>query len=492
MKPKNSTLIREENENAIQTWREQEKKALDLLRIAGELRFDQSIDLVLFRNDIYDLRPSRVLDLHTAAKDYSNTNVSIDTTWEIALAIQLLDGLAPAKIDLGKLALEWKKDSGAFENIRDFLLIRLAAFTTAHHNRPQPKDVVLYGFGRIGRLLARRIIDQTGRGEQLRLKAIVIRPKMKDRLAEANKRAALLRSDSVHGDFHGTINVTDGGNMLEINGNQIQLIYAQRPEEVNYLDYGVHDALIIDNTGVWRDKEGLQVHLRPGAQQVMLTAPGKGIPNIVHGVNHTAFDLDQENVFCAASCTTNAISPILKVLDTHFGVHQGHIETIHAYTSDQNLLDNFHKKPRRGRGAATNMVLTSTGAAKAVALVLPNLAGRLTGNAVRVPTPDVSLAVIQVQLNHPVDEQTVNNVLREASLHGDLVEQIHYSTNEEYVSSSAIGMTSTSVIDAPSTRVSADGKSIMVYAWYDNEYGYACQVVRLAKQAAKVRRTCYY
>ena len=355
-----------------------------------------------------------------------------------------------------------------------------------------PKDVVLYGFGRIGRLLARRIISLTGKGEQLRLKAIVIRPKMDDLREEAIKRMSLFRKDSVHGDFPGEIAVSENGRKLIINGNAIDLIYANSPEDVNYTDYGLEDALIIDNTGVWRDKAGLSRHLRPGASQVMLTAPGKDIFNIVYGANHHILDDNDDVVISAASCTTNAIVPVIGTLKDEFGIEKGHIETIHAYTSDQNLLDNFHKKPRRGRGAAINMVLTSTGAAKAVSKVYPELKGILTGNAVRVPTPNVSLAILNLNLSKPSTVEEINQFLKEASLNGQFVDQIEYSDSTEYVSNHAVGMTSACVIDAPSTILSADGKSATIYAWYDNEFGYCCQVVRLAKYFTKVRRYVYY
>lgn len=184
----------------------------------------------------------------------------------------------------------------------------------------QPKDVVLYGFGRIGRLVARRLIGQTGKGEQLRLKAIVIRPQMKGQKTRCRKRAALLSSDSVHGDFGGSVYINDDGSEMVINGNRVKLIYASRPEEIDYTEYGIKDALIIDNTGVFRDKEALATDLRPGASQVMLTAPGKKIPNIVFGVNHEDLDPDKEQIMCAASCTTNAIVPVIKLLDDNFGI----------------------------------------------------------------------------------------------------------------------------------------------------------------------------
>ena len=484
--------IRNESDASLQEWREQEQKALELLRIVGALRFDRSIELLLFRRDIYDARPSKVVNDHLYARRYVDHDLSIDTSLDLVRAMLDMPELGPARIDIGMIGAEWLDRSSEFPTAESFLRFRLSDMLQAEAVDLHHRDVILYGFGRIGRLAARRILQSTGRGQQLRLKAIVLRPKMSDRLEEVKKRAALLQSDSVHGDFHGTIEITDAGNELIINGNRVKMIFAKEPEKIDYTEYGITDALVIDNTGVWRDKEALSRHLRPGVAQVLLTAPGKNVPNIVYGVNQNEYDLQEDRVFCAASCTTNAIVPVLKVLDEQFGVVRGHIETIHAYTSDQNLLDNFHKKPRRGRGAAVNMVLTTTGAAKAVAKVLPRLSGKLTGNAVRVPTPNVSLAILNISLEKGTNVDDLNGVLREACWHGDLVEQIHYSTSTEYVSTNAVGMTSTSVLDAPSTIVSEDGHNITLYLWYDNEFGYTCQVVRLAKYAAQVRRPSYY
>ncbi len=484
-------LIRHKTESDLKMWREKEKTALELLQIVGELRFDRSIELILFRRDIYDVRPSQVLNDHLFAKNYVNKPISVDTSLSLAHAIANIQDLRPARIDIGKLGAEWIAERSNYSDIDDFVGDKLSHLI-GQDDSLQAKDVVLYGFGRIGRLAARRLVALTGRGEQLRLRAIVVRPKMKDRYAEALKRAALLQEDTVHGPFHGTVDVTPDGSELIINGNRVQLIFAGHPSDIDYTTYGIDNALVIDNTGVWRDGEALAVHLRPGVAQVMLTAPGKGVPNIVYGVNHEDMDLEEDRVFCAASCTTNAIVPILKVIEDKLGIERGHIETIHAYTSDQNLLDNFHKKPRRGRGAATNMVLTTTGAASAVSKVMPQLAGKLTGNAVRVPTPNVSLVIMNLSLKSETNQTDLNQLLKDASLHGDLVEQIHYSESTEYVSSQAVGMTSTSVLDAPSTIVAEDGRHITLYAWYDNEFGYTCQVVRLAKHVAKVRRGIYY
>jgi glyceraldehyde 3-phosphate dehydrogenase len=477
--------------NTLSNWRKAEKKALKLIKIVGDLRFDRGIELVLFRRDIYDSRPSELLHNHLYSKNYTEFEVNIDDTVDIAAAIFDMDDLAPSRIDIGKLAADFKQRDNTDIDLNQYLRKVFQTALVEENGDVKPKDVVLYGFGRIGRLLARRIVELTGRGDQLRLRAIVIRSKLSDRKLELEKRAALLQSDSIHGEFGGSVRVSEDLSELIINGNRVKVIYSNSPSEINYLDYGISNALVIDNTGVWRDENGLSGHLRPGVEQVLLTAPGKDIPNIVYGVNHENL-VEISKIFSAASCTTNAIAPVLKVLNEKFQIESGHIETIHAYTSDQNLLDNFHKKPRRGRAAALNMVLTSTGAAAAVGKVMPEMTGKLTGNAVRVPTPDVSLAIINLVVNRQTNVEEVNAVVREASLFGDMVEQIHYSNDSEYVSTHVVGSTAASVFDAPSTIVSSSGKQITVYAWYDNEYGYCCQVVRLAKHASKVRRFAFY
>jgi glyceraldehyde 3-phosphate dehydrogenase len=221
----------------------------------------------------------------------------------------------------------------------------------------------LFGFGRIGRIAAREIISQAGKGEQLRLKAIVTRGNSD---IEIVKRADLLRTDSVHGPFPGTVIEDLENKALIINGHTVHMIDAKNPEDVDYTKYGINDALLIDNTGVFRDKAELSRHLNAkGVSKVLLTAPAKDIPNIVYGVNHETVDL-KDQIFSAASCTTNAIMPILYVVDKELGIVKGHIETVHSYTNDQNLLDNYHKKYRRGRSAALNMVITETGAESAL------------------------------------------------------------------------------------------------------------------------------
>lgn len=483
---KNSIVV------SLDKWRAQEMKALELLQIVGELRFDKSVELILFRRNIYDSRPSEVLNDHLFAKNYVKQPITVDTSLELAHAIAKME-LAPSRIDIGKLATEWLTSSNDFASIEDFLNNKIGDFVGKDKKILVPKDVVLYGFGRIGRLAARRLIEMTGKGEQLRLRAIVLRRKMKDNQAEEMaKRASLLRKDSVHGKFRGLVSVSKDGEHLIVNGNYVRIIFANNPAEIDYTEYDINNALLIDNTGAWRDKEGLSQHLRPGIKQVLFTAPGKGIKNIVHGVNQKTLNFEEDTVFCAASCTTNAIAPILKVVHDNLGISNGHIESIHAYTNAQNLLDNFHKKPRRGRAAAVNMVITSTGAASAIANVIPDLGGKLTGSAIRVPTPNVSLAILTLNVKKETSAEAINDLVRTASLHGPLVEQIKYSTSKDFVSSDAIGAANASVFDSPSTKVSEDQKTVTLYVWYDNEYGYTCQVLRLAKYVAQVRRLKYY
>ena len=203
----------------------------------------------------------------------------------------------------------------------------------------------------------------------------------------------------------------------------------------------------------------------------------------MHGVNQTEFDPETTKIYSAASCTTNAITPILKVVDDSLGIKKGHLETIHAYTNDQNLVDNFHSKYRRGRAAALNMVITEA---------LPNLKDKLTSNAIRVPVPNGSLAILNLEVKNKVSKEAINTIVKKYALEGDLVEQIKYSLSNELVSSDIVGTSAPAIYDSNATIVSKDGKNIVLYVWYDNEYGYSHQVIRLAKYIAQVRRYTYY
>lgn len=471
-------------------WIERKRSAVGLLNAIGQLMYDHNVELVLFRSPLIDQSVPELLNLHEYAKNIVNKPIDINVTSELAQKLTQMD-LAPSKIDIGRLSNEWMSEGSNYASQEEFLNDKLSSMIgrQASHDI-KPKDVVLYGFGRIGRLCARELIRMSGSGQQLRLRAIVLRKVDSNQIT---KRAALFRMDSVHGPFSGVVTEDHENNQLIINGQVVQLIAANAPEEIDYTQYGIEDALVIDNTGVYRDEEQLGRHLKAqGVSKALLTAPGAGMPNIVYGLNHKEQDLENTDLWSAASCTTNAISPILSVLNESFGIDKGHIETVHAYTNDQNLLDNFHKKERRGRSAAINMVITETGAGKAVTKVMPYFQNRLTANAVRVPTPNGSLAIMHLTLNTKVDKDAVNAALKKAALEGDLVNQIRFSIEPELVSNDIIGNTCCSVFDSPATITSADGLNTTVYVWYDNEFGYTKQVLRLAKYIAKVRRSIYY
>ena len=428
------------------------------------------------------------MSLHEYAREIVGQPIEIETSTEIANALLELD-LGMSKIDIGKLNSEWLQRGNQFDNLKAFLINELQGLKKDDSDAKEPVDVVLYGFGRIGRLCARAIIDMTGIGAQLRLRAIVTRNNDDEQII---KRADLLRMDSVHGPFKGVIQVDKDNKKMIINGEEVHMIAAKDPGTIDYTAFGINNALVIDNTGVWRDKEALSQHIKSnGINKVLLTAPGKGVPNIVYGVNHLGFESNETDVWSAASCTTNAIVPILKVIDDKMGLVKGHIETIHAYTNDQNLLDNMHKKHRRGRSAAINMVITETGAAKAVSIVLPHLDGKLTGSAVRVPTPNGSLAIMNLELDKSTSIEEVNDVMKDAALNGILRNQIKYSFEKELVSNDIIGNTCCSVFDSPATKISSDSKSVVLYVWYDNEYGYTQQVIRLAKYIMDAQRKIY-
>jgi glyceraldehyde 3-phosphate dehydrogenase len=473
----------------MNTWVNKEKSAIELINIAGKLWLEKNIELTIFRRNIADARFTEILNNVEFTRVYLNLPITVDDFLTLTRAIEKLD-LAPTRIDLSTLGSEWLAEQT--DDADAFIAKKLEAYIGKDKRSIKPKDVVLFGFGRIGRLVARELIQQYGKGEQLVLKAIVTRGNTDD---EIKKRSSLLRKDSVHGKFRGVITEDYANKTLIANGNVIHMIAANNPAEIDYTQYGINDALLIDNSGIYREEEKLANHLKAkGVSKVLLTAPGKGsLPNIVYGVNHLKFKQNEHQIFTAASCTTNAISPIIKVIKDHYGIESGHVETVHSYTNDQNLLDNYHKKYRRGRSAPMNMVITETGAASAITKVIPEMAGKFTGNAVRVPTPDVSLAILNLNLSKTAASiEEVNELLRRAGSYGDLVEQIDYSTSQELVSSDCIGNSHASIVDSNATLLAPNNKSIVLYVWYDNEYGYTRQVVRLAKYIAEVQRLTYY
>lgn len=475
-------------EQEIKSYQQQQNAAARLAEIVSNLWINQGVELVLFRNQILHQRPSSLLQLHRHASSLVGTKCCISNILEVAEVIQEMD-LPPSRIDIGTLTLDFGKQQNSGDSIYLFVRRRLAS--VIRHESFHAKDVILYGFGRIGRLLARELINTTGDGKQLRLRAIVVREKID--AASLMKRANLLKRDSIHGNFEGTVDIDNEKKALVINGITVYMLSASVPEDIDYSAYGIQNALVIDNTGAFRDQQELARHLKAkGVVQVLLTAPGKGVPNVVYGINENNISPGETTICSAASCTTNAITPVLAAIDKELGIITGHIETVHAYTNDQNLVDNIHKKYRRGRAAALNMVITETGAGTAVSKVLPSLAGKLTSNAVRVPIPNGSLAILQLEVEQPCTAGRIHDVLLNAALNGPLVEQIKYENNPDLVSSDIIGTTAAAVVDAPATIVSSNGKNVVIYVWYDNEYGYVNQVMRLARHQAGVRQYSYY
>lgn len=472
--------------DTLNEWMDRESHAEAMIPLLGTLYRRNNVVPSIHGRALINRSAIGILKLHRFARQVDGSPLDIAETLPLVKELAEMD-LAASSIDVARLTVKYAKE-GNGRSLKEFLADELAEIAgKGGEGAREPRDVVLYGFGRIGRLVARLLIEHAGGGYGLRLRAVVVRPTGKNDLA---KRASLLRRDSVHGQFDGTITVDEDNNTIRANGTLIQFVYANDPSSVDYEQYGIKDAIVVDNTGKWRDEEGLGQHLKSkGVSQVLLTAPGKGsLKNIVHGVNHKDI-AESDSILSAASCTTNAITPVLKVLNDKYGIVHGHVETVHSYTNDQNLIDNFHKGDRRGRSAALNMVLTETGAASAVAKALPELKGKLTGNAIRVPTPDVSMAILNLQLENEVEKDEVNAYLRDISLNTPLRKQIDYTSSPEIVSTDFVGSRQAGVVDGLATI--AQGKSLVMYVWYDNEFGYSCQVLRCLETMANASFTLY-
>jgi|TARA_B000000565_G_scaffold104550_1_gene78218 glyceraldehyde 3-phosphate dehydrogenase len=470
-------------EDSFGDWKWREGLAELMVPIIGSL-YRNGINILIYGKSLVNESPVAIMKAHRFARQSDNNELSELETYPILKYIETLD-LADCEIDVGEIAVKCP----FFEDIKnddtkvgEFIDAELESVINKKSNRPsEPANIVLYGFGRIGRLVARMMTQTTGPGNYFKLRAIVIRKATDD---DIFKRASLLTKDSVHGPFDGTVRVDEENSSLVINGNPVKVIYASGPDKVKYSDYGINDPVVIDNTGIWRDEEALSVHIKSGASKVILTAPAKGdIKNIVYGINDSILE-ENDQLISAASCTTNAIVPVLKTINDEFKINGGHIETVHAYTNDQNLIDNFHKKDRRGRGAPLNMVITSTGAVNAVAKALPELKGKLTGNAIRVPTPNVSLAILSLELDKKVSVEIVNDYLRSMAFHSEYREIIGFVNSSEVVSTDFYSSPFATVIDSQATIT--NDKRVTLYCWYDNEYGYTKQVINLAKKVAKI------
>ncbi|QAX82034.1 glyceraldehyde-3-phosphate dehydrogenase [Candidatus Pseudomonas adelgestsugas] len=467
----------------LSEWIDREALAEAMIPLIGQLYRSNNVSSSIYGYSLVNQSVIAILKAHRFAhyRSFDNSELSIHETFPLLKAISELE-LSSVTVDLGKLAYKFRKKSASY-SAKQFAYEEMADVVGQQYTiASKGADVVLYGFGRIGRLIARIMIEKAGSGGELRLRAIVVRKGAENDLV---KRASLLRRDSVHGHFNGIIVVDDDNNTINANGNLIQIIYAQNPAEVDYTQYGIKNALLVDSTGAWRDAKGLSQHLAcQGINRVVLTAPGKGkLKNIVYGINHNEIIAD-DKIVSAASCTTNAIVPVLKVVNDKFGIVNGHIETVHAYTNDQNLIDNFHKGNRRGRSAVLNMIITETSAAIAVTKVLPELAGRITGNAIRVPTPNVSMAILNLNLAKAATREEMNEYLRYIVLHTDLHKQIDLVHSHEVVSTDFIGSRHTGVVDTEATII--QDNRVVLYVWYDNEFGYSCQVVRVMENMAGI------
>ncbi|MEE1664727.1 glyceraldehyde-3-phosphate dehydrogenase [Streptomyces sp. WAC07094] len=476
------------NDDSFTNWKNREEIAESMIPIIGKLHRERDVTVLLHSRSLVNKSVVSILKTHRFARQIAGEELSVTETLPFLKALGTLD-LGPSQIDIGMLAAMYRTDDQGL-SVEDFTARAVAGATGADKiEHGEGRDVVLYGFGRIGRLVARLLIEKAGSGNGLRLRAIVVRGGG-DRAAEdLVKRASLLRRDSIHGQFQGTITVDEASCSIIANGNTIRVIHADDPAEVDYTAYGIKDAILIDNTGKWRDREGLSKHLRPGIDKVVLTAPGKGdVPNIVHGVNHDMVKPDERILSCA-SCTTNAIVPPLKAMDDEYGVLRGHVETVHSFTNDQNLLDNYHKSERRGRSAPLNMVITETGAASAVAKALPDLKARITGSSIRVPVPDVSIAILNLQLAREVTREEVLEYLRDVSLTSPMRRQIDFISAPDAVSSDFIGSRHASIVDAGALK--AEGDNAILYLWYDNEFGYSCQVIRVVQHVSGVEYPTY-
>lgn len=464
----------------LQAWQERQELAERMVPMIGRMYRESGVTVRIYGRPLMNASTIDILKAHRFVKQFEGEGLDIRESFPLFEAIAGMQ-LKACRIDLGELAVAYRNEGG---DLNAFLEAKLAE-VQGENADDEPRDVVLYGFGRIGRLLARLLIERTGHGQKMRLRAIVVR---NGGAGDLQKRASLLRRDSVHGPFNGTITVDEENNALIANGSYIQVIYANAPEDIDYTQYGIDNAIVVDNTGVWRDRDGLGRHLQAkGTAKALLTAPGKGdIKNIVYGVNNNMIEAD-DTILSAASCTTNAITPALKAIYDEYGIENGHVETVHSFTNDQNLIDNYHKAERRGRAAPLNMVITETGAAKAVSKALPELEGKLTGNAIRVPTPNVSMAIMNLNLGRETTKEEINEFLRETALHSGLSEQIDYTSSTELVSTDLVGSRHAGVVDSQATIVA--GSRVTLYVWYDNEFGYSCQVMRVVADMAGITIT---
>ncbi len=329
--------------------------------------------------------------------------------------------------------------------------------------------IAINGFGRVGRQVFKRMFDTS---PQLEIVAV-------NDLFPPEQLAFLLKHDSNYGTWDRDIKVEDG--FIVVDGKKANVFAEKDPSRLPWKDLGVD--IVIESSGVFTEREKSELHLKSGAKKVLITAPAKGEDiTVVIGVNDNLLDMDKHSIISNASCTTNSIAPVIKVLQEKVGIEKGYLITAHSYTQDQRLLDSPHKDSRRARSAATNIIPTTTGAAIAVALTIPELKGKLDGVALRVPTPTVSISFFEAVMRRETTEKEINEFLKEA--HETYMKDILGFTEEPLVSTDFKGTTYSGVVDALMTKV-IDGTFVNVASWYDNEWGYSCRVVDLTDLIVK-------
>lgn len=470
------------DQNERQVFNEKLDLAHEMIPIIKRLHRDYNVVLSIFSQALLGADDIGVVRAHRFARHVVDRPLSMQSTLDILRVLDSLE-LVPASLDLGSLVVRFNRDpEGDLEAFLRAQLTDIIDKRSARHHR----DVVLYGFERVGRMIARLLIARDSEYAGPRLRAIVVPPRGNDTVSIG----ALLRRDSVHGQFAGSVIVDEEAGTVTANGVEIQVITTEDAASVDYAAHGIEHAIVVDNSRESQDRAGLEQHLAAsGVERVVLVGRGEGdVKNVVYGINdHEITDDQAGKVVATASCTTNAVATILSALDGRYGIRHAHIESVHAYTSDQSLLDEYHSSPRRGRAANLNIVPASTGAEQAVAEVLPALQGKVTAAAVRVPVPDVSMAALNLALDKNVDRDGLNNYLRKVSLYSTMKQQVDFTTSPTVVSSDFAGSDYNCIVDGATTM--AHDNHVSVRIWYDNDVSHARQSLRIIEHIAGARRT---
>ena len=476
------------NDDSFTNWKNREEIAESMIPIIGKLHRERDVTILLHSRSLVNKSVVSILKTHRFARQIAGEELSVTETLPFLQALTTLD-LGPSQIDIGMLAATYKADDRGL-SVEEFTADAVIGATGENKIERRESDATSSSTASAASAASSPACSSR---RPARATACGCAPSWSAGGGEAGPRqarlaaAARLHPRPVPGHDHGRRG--EQHDRRQRQRHQGDLLRTTRPT-VDYTAYGIKDAILIDNTGKWRDREGLSKHLRPGIAKVVLTAPGKGdVPNIVHGVNHDTIKPDEQILSCA-SCTTNAIVPPLKAMADEYGVLRGHVETVHSFTNDQNLLDNYHKADRRGRSAALNMVITETGAASAVAKALPDLEATITGSSIRVPgagrvdrDPQPAPGPRDHPRGGPRPPPRRVAAPRRSSAR---------STSPPPPTRSPcdfIGSRHASIVDAGATKV--EGDNAILYLWYDNEFGYSCQVIRVVQHVSGVEYPTY-